>query len=121
MKFCLDASPKRKITSKELKRGTISPCRWDANQMWELNDNGTLVNSYSGLCATVKSVKVDVNSGGISSWIATGRKGELYVAFFNLSEQKTVIYAKTSYLAKVNHEDFNEGISSKSKQSRNQA
>ncbi|KAK7247378.1 hypothetical protein RIF29_42260 [Crotalaria pallida] len=101
MKFCLDASPKRKITSKELKRGTFSPCRWDANQMWELNDNGTLVNSYSGLCATVKSVKVDVNSGGISSWIATGRKGELYVAFFNLSEQKTVIYAKTSYLAKV--------------------
>ncbi|KAK7256453.1 hypothetical protein RIF29_29903 [Crotalaria pallida] len=57
----------------------------DKTKMWELNDNGTLVNSYSGLCATVKSVKVDVISGGISSWIATGRKGELYVAFFNLN------------------------------------
>ncbi|XP_019464188.1 PREDICTED: uncharacterized protein LOC109362678 isoform X2 [Lupinus angustifolius] len=101
MKFCLDASPKRKLTSKEFKRGTFSPCRWDANQMWELNPNGTLVNSYSGLCATVKSVKAYVNSGGISSWIATGRKGEVYVAFFNLSEQKTLIYAQISNLAKV--------------------
>ena len=32
MEFCLDASPKRKLTSKEVKRGTFSPCRWDANQ-----------------------------------------------------------------------------------------
>ncbi|KAF1875815.1 hypothetical protein Lal_00006445 [Lupinus albus] len=101
MKLCLDASPKRKLTSKEFKRGTFSPCRWDENQMWELNPNGTLVNSYSGLCATVKSVKADVNSGGISSWIAMGRKGEVYVAFFNLSEQKKVIYAKISNLSKV--------------------
>ncbi|RDX91533.1 aglB, partial [Mucuna pruriens] len=84
MKFCLDASPKRKVTSKEFKRGTFSPCRWDSNQIWELNSNGTLVNSYSGLCATVEYVE-----------------GEIYLAFFNLSEQKTVIYAKTSYLAKV--------------------
>ena len=28
-------------------------------QMWELNFNGTLVNSYSGLCATVNDVKGD--------------------------------------------------------------
>ncbi|KAJ1405339.1 Ricin B, lectin domain [Sesbania bispinosa] len=101
MKFCLDASPKRKVTSKEFKRGTFSPCRWDSNQIWEFNSNGTLVNSYSGLCATVEYVEADVNSGGIRSWIATGRKGEIYMAFFNLSEQKTAIYAKTSYLAKV--------------------
>lgn len=33
MKFCLDASPKKKLTSKEFKRGTFSPCRWDANQV----------------------------------------------------------------------------------------
>jgi len=33
MKFCLDASPKRKVTSKEFKRGTFSPCRWDSNQV----------------------------------------------------------------------------------------
>lgn len=25
--------------------------------MWELNSNGTLVNSYSGLCATINSVE----------------------------------------------------------------
>ncbi|KAK7359031.1 hypothetical protein VNO77_00975 [Canavalia gladiata] len=101
MKFCLDASPKRKITSKEFKRGSFSPCRWDSNQIWELNSNGTLVNSYSGLCATVEYVEANVNSGGIRSWIAMGRRGEIYLAFFNLNAQKTVIYAKTSYLAKV--------------------
>ncbi|KAG5058269.1 hypothetical protein JHK82_013238 [Glycine max] len=101
MKFCLDASPKRKVTSREFRRGTFSPCRWDSNQIWELNSNGTMVNSYSGLCATVEYVEANVNSGGIRSWIATGRTGEIYLAFFNLSEQKTEIYAKTSYLAKV--------------------
>ncbi|GAB4840478.1 hypothetical protein Ancab_021247 [Ancistrocladus abbreviatus] len=30
--ICLDASPLRKLTSKEFKRGSLSPCRWDANQ-----------------------------------------------------------------------------------------
>ncbi|KAL2332728.1 hypothetical protein Fmac_013941 [Flemingia macrophylla] len=101
IKFCLDASPKRKLTSKEFKRGTFSPCRWNSNQMWELNTNGTLVNSYSGLCATIESSEDSINSNGLRSWIATGRKGEVYVAFFNLSEQKTVISAQTSDLAKV--------------------
>ncbi|KAJ1380489.1 Ricin B-like lectin [Sesbania bispinosa] len=101
IKFCLDASPKRKLTSKEAKRGTFSPCRWDSNQMWELNPNGTLANSYSGLCATVEFIEDTVNAGGFRSWIATGRSGEVYVAFFNLSEQKMVISAQTSDLAKV--------------------
>nr|KYP75753.1 putative alpha-galactosidase [Cajanus cajan] len=100
IKFCLDASPKRKLTSEEFERGTFSPCRWDSNQMWELNPNGTLVNSYSGLCATVEYSEDTSNSDGLRSWIATGRKGEVYVAFFNLSEQKTVISAQTSDLAK---------------------
>ncbi|XP_017420629.1 uncharacterized protein LOC108330641 isoform X1 [Vigna angularis] len=101
MKFCLDGSPKRKVTSKESKRGTFSPCRWDSNQIWELHSNGTMVNSYSGLCATVKLVEAEANAGGIRSWIATGRKGEIYLAFFNLSDEKTEIYAKISYLGKV--------------------
>ncbi|KAL2343109.1 hypothetical protein Fmac_004394 [Flemingia macrophylla] len=101
MNFCLNGSPKQRVTSNEFKRGTFSPCRRDSNQIWELNSNGTLVNSYSGLCATVEYVEANANSGGIRSWIATGRKGEIYLAFFNLSEQKTVIYAKTSYLAKA--------------------
>ncbi|MCI33343.1 alpha-galactosidase 1-like, partial [Trifolium medium] len=44
----------------------------------------------------------NVDSGGVRSWIATGRRGEVYLAFFNLSDQqKTTIYAKTSFLAKV--------------------
>ncbi|CAL5203775.1 unnamed protein product [Lathyrus oleraceus] len=101
IKFCLDASPKQNITSKEFKRGTFSPCRWDSNQMWRLNRNGTLVNSYSGLCATVDPVKATINSGGFRAWAATGRTGEVYVAFFNLSEQKAVISLKTSNLFKV--------------------
>ncbi|KAK4264966.1 hypothetical protein QN277_026077 [Acacia crassicarpa] len=100
--LCLEASPKRKLTSKEFKRGSFSTCRWDANQMWELNPNGTLVNSYSSLCATVDSAKAKTHSlRGIRSWIAKGRQGEVYVAFFNLNEQKTVISAKASDLAKV--------------------
>ncbi|KAJ7956766.1 Alpha-galactosidase [Quillaja saponaria] len=101
MDFCLDASPRKKLTSKEFNRDSFSPCRWDANQMWELNPNGTLVNSYSGLCATDGSVKANINSGGIRSWVATGRKGEIYIAFFNLNAQKMVISTKTSDLARV--------------------
>ncbi|KAK4256651.1 hypothetical protein QN277_006348 [Acacia crassicarpa] len=101
MEFCLDASPKRKLTAKEVKLGTFSPCRWDANQIWELNPNGTLVNSYSGLCATLDSIKETVNSGGLHSWVATGREGQIYVAFFNLNEEKTVISTEMSDLAKV--------------------
>lgn len=99
--ICLDASPKRKRTSKELKMSSFSPCRWDANQMWELNVNKTLVNSYSGLCGILKTAKVDANSGGIRSWVATGRRGEIYLSFFNLSPQKAVIGAKMSDLEKV--------------------
>ncbi|KEH35289.1 alpha-galactosidase [Medicago truncatula] len=103
IKFCLDASARRKLTSKEFRRGTFSPCRLDSNQMWQLNLNGTLVNSYSGLCATVKPVKAPISSAGFRSWVATGRTGEVYVAFFNLSDQKTVISAQTSELSKVFH------------------
>ncbi|KAI5352255.1 PREDICTED: alpha-galactosidase [Prunus dulcis] len=100
MDLCLHASPKRKLTSKELKRGFFSPCRWDANQMWELNSNGTLVNSYSGLCATINSVEAKANSQGVRSWIATGKKGQIYVAFFNLNDDWATITAQKSDLAK---------------------
>ncbi|KAL5759970.1 hypothetical protein ACOSP7_018473 [Xanthoceras sorbifolium] len=101
MEFCLNASPKRKLTSKESKRGSLSPCKRDANQMWDLNTSGALVNSYSGLCAIANSVEAKVDSGGIRSWIATGRRGELYVAFFNLNTEKTVISTNISSLAKA--------------------
>uniref|UniRef100_A0A3N7FLE9 Alpha-galactosidase n=1 Tax=Populus trichocarpa TaxID=3694 RepID=A0A3N7FLE9_POPTR len=74
----------------------------DANQMWELSNNGSLISSYSGLCVTVKSIDANVgNSGGVRSWIATGRKGEIYVALFNLNSEKTVISATISDLTKA--------------------
>lgn len=33
MEVCLDASPTRKLASKEIKRGSFSPCKWDTNQV----------------------------------------------------------------------------------------
>ncbi|XP_011034052.1 PREDICTED: uncharacterized protein LOC105132323 isoform X2 [Populus euphratica] len=101
MEFCLDASSRQKRTSKELKSSSFSPCRSDANQMWELNNNGSLISSYSGLCATVNSIDANVGNSGVRSWIATGRKGQIYVALFNLNSVKIVISVKTSDMAKV--------------------
>lgn len=99
---CLEASARQRLTSEEFRRGSLSPCKWVANQMWELNGNGTLINSYSGLCATVKTVKDNVvSSGGVRSWVATGRRGEVYVAFFNLNQETSLISAKLSDLEKV--------------------
>lgn len=102
---CLHASPKRKVTSKDVKRGFFSPCRWDANQMWELNPNGTLVNSYSGLCARIdpfegNKIKPKAINDVARSWIATGRKGEIYIAFFNLLGKWATITAERADLAR---------------------
>ncbi|XP_021853940.1 probable alpha-galactosidase B isoform X2 [Spinacia oleracea] len=99
--FCIDASPRQRLTSKEFRRGSSSPCKRDANQMWELNMNGTLANSYSGLCATVKTVEANAVPGGIRSWVATGRRGEIYLAVFNLNQGKTTITTDLSNIAKV--------------------
>ncbi|KMT07776.1 hypothetical protein BVRB_6g146990 [Beta vulgaris subsp. vulgaris] len=99
--LCIDASPKKRLASKEFKRGSLSPCKRDANQMWDLRINGTLVNSYSGLCATVKTVEAKAVPEGIRSWIATGRKGEVYLAFFNLNQGKTIMTTRLSNLGKV--------------------
>ncbi|XP_057948798.1 uncharacterized protein LOC131144274 [Malania oleifera] len=99
--FCLDASPRRKLTSKEFRENSFSPCRMVANQMWELGPNGTLTNGYSGQCATVHTIKANAGPTGIRSWVAAGKRGEIYVAFFNLNAEKTVISAKISDLAKV--------------------
>ncbi|CAI0462404.1 unnamed protein product [Linum tenue] len=106
VKSCLDASPRHKLTSSEWKKKqpSFSTCRGDANQqMWKLSSNATLRSSYSGLCARVKQVKGtnDVRTSGVRSWIATGRQGEIYVAFFNLNVEKTLISAKLSDMAKV--------------------
>lgn len=100
--FCLGASPDRKLTSKEFKRGSFSACRREANQLWALDSNNrTLTSSYSGLCASVNTVKAKAESGGIRSWIATGREGQIYLAFFNLNAQKTVISTRIGDLAKA--------------------
>ncbi|KAE8688340.1 O-fucosyltransferase family protein isoform 1 [Hibiscus syriacus] len=101
MKLCLDASPRRRLTSKEFGGGSFSPCKRNANQMWELNANGSLVNSYSGLCATVDLVKDDAGSSEVRSWIATGRRGEIYLAFFNLNPVMSVMSANLADVAKV--------------------
>ncbi|WJX53421.1 hypothetical protein P8452_39415 [Trifolium repens] len=67
MRLCLDGSSKQNVTSKEFRRGSFSPCKMDSNQIWELTSNGTLVNSYSGLCATVNYIEANVDSGGVGS------------------------------------------------------
>jgi len=41
----------------------------------------------------------EASSNGVRSWIATGRRGEVYVAFFNLNQEKTKISAKISDIA----------------------
>ncbi|XP_056168352.1 uncharacterized protein LOC115692344 isoform X2 [Syzygium oleosum] len=100
-KYCLNASPRRKITSREFTRGSFSHCTWNANQMWEFHGNGTLISSYSGLCAIMKKVKANAGAAGARSWIATGRSGEIYLAFFNLNPDNMVIAAEVSDLAKA--------------------
>ncbi|KAL8218903.1 hypothetical protein R6Q57_022276 [Mikania cordata] len=99
--FCFDASSKQKLTSKEHTRASFSPCRLHTNQMWELNNNGTLMNSYSGSCASMKVMKANTSPGGIRSWIATGKKGKVYVAYFNLNPTRTVVSATVSSLSKT--------------------
>ncbi|KAK9751146.1 hypothetical protein RND81_02G245300 [Saponaria officinalis] len=98
---CLGASSKRRLTSKELKRGSLSTCNNDANQMWELDNNGNLMNNYSGLCATVQSLEATAVPVGARAWVATGRKGEVYLAFFNLNQAKTTISAPISELRRA--------------------
>ncbi|KAL8253616.1 hypothetical protein R6Q59_031837 [Mikania micrantha] len=99
--FCFDASSKQKLTSKEHMRTSFSPCRLHTNQMWELNNNGTLMNSYSGSCASMKVMKANTNPGGIRSWIATGKKGKVYLAYFNLNPTRTVVTTTVSSLSKT--------------------
>ncbi|XP_073099317.1 alpha-galactosidase [Elaeis guineensis] len=101
MEACLDASVNRKRTASERESILLSSCRRHASQMWGLNDNGTLVNTYSGLCATTSSEKANTMTGGIRSWVATGRRGEIYLSFFNLNSWRMQISARISDLTAV--------------------
>ncbi|KAJ4960513.1 hypothetical protein NE237_020423 [Protea cynaroides] len=100
--FCLDASPNRKLTSQDqLKSSSLSRCRWNLNQMWELNLNGTLVSSYSGLCAAMKNVKGVILDGNFRSWIAIGRQGEIYLSIFNLTPDRMELSSNLPSLANL--------------------
>ncbi|KAL6562694.1 hypothetical protein OROGR_003701 [Orobanche gracilis] len=79
---CLGASPSQRLTSKETKRGSFSPCGLDANQLWE-------------------TVKANSGSGEVRAWMATGRRGEIYVALFNLDHHKVEISVKIKDLGKA--------------------
>nr|KYP73150.1 Alpha-N-acetylgalactosaminidase [Cajanus cajan] len=70
-----------------------------SEQTWELKSNGTLVNGHSGMCATVEHVRAKGYPNRIRSWIAAGRRGVIYVAFFNLVDEKTTISANIADLA----------------------
>ncbi|RZC61514.1 hypothetical protein C5167_023282 [Papaver somniferum] len=41
----------------------------------------------------------NVDSRGIRSWVAKGRRGEIYLSFFNLTPEKTTVSANISKLA----------------------
>ncbi|XP_010026607.2 probable alpha-galactosidase B, partial [Eucalyptus grandis] len=99
--FCLDASPGRKVTSSEFTRGSFSRCSWNANQMWEFHSNGTLTSSYSGQCAMRKIVKADDTASGARAWIATGRSGEIFLAYFNTNPIEMLIATHVSELGKA--------------------
>ncbi|XP_014622027.1 uncharacterized protein [Glycine max] len=91
--FCVH---KRELPTASSKQTSIQ-----SEQIWKLKSNGTLVNGHSGMCATVEHVLAEGYPNRIRSWIATGRKGETYVAFFNLSNEKTTISASIIDLAIV--------------------
>ncbi|KAL1802240.1 hypothetical protein ACET3Z_030887 [Daucus carota] len=99
-KLCLSASQNRRLTSKEISRISFSPCRPHTNQLWSFDENGTLVSSYSGLCASMYKIKDNVVPMGTRSWISTGRKGEIFLALFNLNPDETTISVKMSDLSK---------------------
>ncbi|GER25359.1 alpha-galactosidase/alpha-n-acetylgalactosaminidase [Striga asiatica] len=72
-----------------------------ANQIWELKRNGTLLNSYSGLCASIRTGKANSDSARNRAWVATGRRGEIYAAIFNLDTEKAEISMRINDLRKA--------------------
>ncbi|KAI4340680.1 hypothetical protein MLD38_025490 [Melastoma candidum] len=118
--FCLDASSRKKLTAGETKSSSFSTCEGSANQMWEYHGNGTLVSSYSGLCAVVKKPESPFQPAakslteGVREWIATGADGpisEVYAAFFNLNEVGIYIEAKVSDITGVLPAEFHRDTS----------
>uniref|UniRef100_A0A453PJI0 alpha-galactosidase n=2 Tax=Aegilops tauschii subsp. strangulata TaxID=200361 RepID=A0A453PJI0_AEGTS len=80
----------------------FSTCEQHSKQVWELTENGQLKSSYSGLCATMKSSKEgESETTGARAWTATGDKGEIYLAFFNLDTASRKIAVRVPDLEKV--------------------
>ncbi|KAL0925564.1 hypothetical protein M5K25_003914 [Dendrobium thyrsiflorum] len=101
IKACLDSSTTQRHTASVRPSNLLSTCKWNASQLWRLSDHGTLINPYSGLCATMESAKDNENAAEPRSWIATGVSGEIYLSFFNLSPATTTLSAKIGDLSKV--------------------
>ncbi|KAM0916037.1 hypothetical protein ACQ4PT_010441 [Festuca glaucescens] len=98
---CLDASVSPWQPSSASLTPMFSTCEGHAKQVWELTKKGHLVSSYSGLCATVESNKEgELKTSGAQAWIATGNKGEIYVAFFNLDTVSRKIAVRVPDLEK---------------------
>ncbi|VAI60708.1 unnamed protein product [Triticum turgidum subsp. durum] len=80
----------------------FSTCEQHSKQVWELTENGQLKSSYSGLCATMKSSKEgESETTGARAWTATGDKGEIYLAFFNLDTASRKIAVRVPDLEKA--------------------
>ncbi|XP_051192751.1 uncharacterized protein [Lolium perenne] len=99
---CLDASVSPWQASSASRTPMFSTCEGHAKQVWELTEKGHLVSSYSGLCATVESNKegAERKTSGAQAWIATGNKGEIYVAFFNIDTVSRKIAVRVADLEK---------------------
>ncbi|GER53660.1 alpha-galactosidase/alpha-n-acetylgalactosaminidase [Striga asiatica] len=110
---CLGGSPNQKGTSKEAQIGSFSPCGLDSNQMWELTHDGTLKNSYSGLCATMRAAQAYEGPHLIRAWVATGRRGEIYVAIFNSNHHESEVSMRIKDLGMVLSDRDFEGASCK--------
>ncbi|XP_031478672.1 uncharacterized protein LOC116249641 [Nymphaea colorata] len=103
--LCLDSSIDRRNSMEKSAFMKFSPCRYSANQLWDYVD-GKLVDSYYGLCATKHILDDTKYEGEVRSWIATGRKGEIYLSFFNLFSCKMTISTTIKELAKVLPKDY---------------
>eukprot|EP01018_Ginkgo_biloba_P025173 Gb_16622 [translate_table: standard] len=61
---------------------------------WELTHDGALLNNYARLCTSVTPIEDGSIVSEQRAWVASGKKGEIYVSFFNLSPNPSTISTK---------------------------
>lgn len=88
---CLDSSPKQLSTLRNIQSYHFSPCLQHPNQKWKLREDGSLYNDYTRLCANLAQVKDKIEGDEVRIWAASGKKGENYVAIFNLARVSSLI------------------------------